>query len=223
MPFCLPLVLCANIRKIQNTKANNKTSTLNIRTDYNRPLPIFITIDIKERERERGRECGERHEKNKRYNRKKRNTYSVIMAMWISEYLPMRGNAHKFYSLLRIDSKLKVIECKKFCVMWMRNVIRKVRCKWILWIPDSKALLHTCQCTQSHTLSLSLSIVRPQWASAEAIEWTRKTYKKGHTHIRTLNFLSFFFVLIRYAILLHRIKCVCGTHTQYTHFGKWHW
>lgn len=128
-------------------KANKKTSTLNIRTDYNRPHPIFITIDITGRASdEENAEPGIHTEKNESA-RERRNTYSVIMAMRISEYLPTRGNAHKFYSLLRIDSKLKVIECKKFGVMWMRNVFRQVRCKWILWY---QILRHSCTHVNAH-------------------------------------------------------------------------
>lgn len=157
------LTLCVQIygnskkkrEKKINTKSN-KTSTLNIRSDYNRLVSIFITIDRKsakaweEKKRTKTTATGTATTTptlTPTPTTATRNTYPVIMAMRINEYLPMRGNAHKFYSLLRIDSKLKVIECKKFCVMWMRNVLRKVRCKWILWIPKSKALLLTYQCT----------------------------------------------------------------------------
>lgn len=124
----------------------------------------------------------------------------------------MRGNAHKFYSLLRIDSKLKVIECKKFCVMWMRNVFRKVRCKWILWIPDSKALLHTCQCTHRSTLAQTLFLIRSQCvcATVEAIEWTKK---KLYTHSYSLFFFFFLFSFVCRFAASHETRAV-HTHTR---------
>lgn len=120
--------------------------------DYNRLVPIFITIDRKSKRKKKYGSKNNNNSQSSGNNKKTRNTHPVIMAMRINEYLPMRGNAHKFYSLLRIDSKLKVIECKKFCVMWMRNVFRKVRCKWILWMLESKALLLTYQCTPLNSI-----------------------------------------------------------------------
>lgn len=64
--------------------------------------------------------------------------------MRISEYLPMREVIHInfiVYFILIANWKLLSVKSSVWCECEMYSC--KVRCKWILWLPDSKEHTHT--------------------------------------------------------------------------------